>query len=512
MPPVDSKSKHNTAGRGLDPSRATVAGVASLQALELSTALQLAALVESSDDAVIVLSLDGLIATWSSGAERLFGYSQTEVVGRRVTMLSAPAHHEEMSLLVERMLAGGSIERIHTEHMAKGGGVLRSSLVISPINGASGRLVGVAAIVRDNSAQSLAEDALQASDELYRSVVDALNDGVVVQDATGRIIAVNQSAERILQRKRSALVGHTSLLGGPSERSVTSLIHEDGSPFRNDEKPAIVCMRTGEPQVGVVMGLEQVDGSTTWLSINSRPLQHPHSAQPFAAVSSLADITPIRSTLEELQAARFADLERLALVVEYRDDDTHQHTERVAILAERIAIELALDGRACETIRRAAPLHDVGKIGIPDRILLKPGRLTATEFEEMKTHTTIGARILGDSHFPILHMGREIALSHHEHWDGSGYPNGLQAEAIPISGRIVAVADVFDAITHARPYKPALPAARAVAEISDARDTQFDPLVVDAFLACVAAGRRHASPRQRASNEPRRPTRRQAER
>jgi putative two-component system response regulator len=453
VPPVDSKSKPDTAGRGLDPSGATVAGVASLRALELSTALQLAALVESSDDAVIVLSLDGLIATWSNGAERLFGCSQTEVVGQRVTMLSAPAHHEEMSL------------------------------VISPINGASGQLVGVAAIVRDNSAQSLAEDALQASDELYRSVVDALNDGVVLQDATGRIIAVNQSAERILQRKRSALVGHTSLLGGPSGRSVTSLIHEDGSPFRNDEKPAIVCMRTGEPQVGVVMGLEQVDGSTSWLSINSRPLQHPHSAQPFAAVSSLADITPIRSTLEELQAARLADLERLALVVEYRDDDTHQHTERVAVLAERIAIELALDGRACETIRHAAPLHDVGKIGIPDRILLKPGRLTATEFEEMKTHTTIGARILGDSRFPILHMGREIALSHHERWDGSGYPNGLRAEAIPISGRIVAVADVFDAITHARPYKPAFPVARAVAEISDARATQFDPRVLDAFLA-----------------------------
>src|ERR1019366_6223097 len=177
----------------------------------------------------------------------------------------------------------------------------------------------------------------------------------------------------------------------------------------------------------------RVDGSKSWLSINSRPLQHPHAEKPFAAVSSLTDITSFRTTLEEFQAARVEELERLALAAEYRDDETHRHTQRVAILAERLARELALDD------------------GIPDRILLKPGRLTVEEFDEMKTHTTIGARILGESRFPILRMGREIALTHHERWDGSGYPIGLSGEAIPISGRIVAVADVFDAITHARP-------------------------------------------------------------
>ncbi len=487
MSRVDSHSKSGSASRGLDPSGATVAGVESLRALELSTALQLAALVESSDDAVIVLSLDGLIATWSAGAERLFGYSQTEVVGQRVTMLSPPERREEASLRVGRMLASGSVERIETEYAAKDGRALTVSLVISPINGASGRLVGVAAIARDTSAQSLAEGALQESDELYRSVVEALNDGVVLQDASGRIIAINGSAERMLRREKSALIGETSLLGGTSDRTVTRLIHEDGSPFLEDEKPAMVSIRTGEPQVGIIMGLEQVDGSTTWLSINSRPLRHPHTEQPYAAVSSLSDITPIRSMLAELQATRFEALERLALAAEYRDDDTHRHTERVAILAERIARELAIDDQVLGTIRHAAPLHDIGKIGIPDHILLKPGRLTTAEFEEMKTHTTIGAHILGESRFPVLQMGREIALSHHERWDGGGYPAGLRAEAIPISGRIVAVADVFDAITHTRPYKPAFPADHAIAEISHARATQFDPKVVDAFLACAAA-------------------------
>jgi putative two-component system response regulator len=453
--------------------------------LELSTALQLAALVESSEDAVIVLSLDGLIATWSEGAERLFGYTQREVVGQRFTMLSPPNRQEQTAALVARILAGGRVERAETEHVAKDGAVLTVSLVISPINGSSQQLMGVAAIVRDRSAQSLTEGELQASDELYRSVVEALNDGVVLQDVNGRIIATNASAERMLWREGDDLIGRTSLLGGSAESSTVRLIHEDGTPFLESEQPATLSMTTGQPQVGVVIGIERVGGTTSWLSINSRPLQHPGDGAPYAAVSSLADITSFRSTLEELQAARIEDLQRLALAAEYRDDETHRHTERVAVMVERLTRELALGDEMFATMRYAAPLHDVGKIGIPDRILLKPGTLTGYEFEEMKAHTTIGARILGDSGDPVLRMGREIALTHHERWDGSGYPAGLRADAIPMSGRIVAVADVFDAITHARPYKEAFPAAHAIAEITQASGSQFDPAVVEAFIACL---------------------------
>jgi putative two-component system response regulator len=478
-------SKLAGTARGQDPSGEAVSAVESLQALELSTALQLAALVESSDDAVIVLSLDGLIATWSDGAERLFGYAQREVVGQQATILSAPDHQEEASLLVRRILAGGAVERIETEYLAKDRRALTVSLVISPINGASGQLVGVAAIVRDRSAQSLTEGELQASDELYRSVVEALNDGVVLQDASGRIVTVNESAERMLGRAKGDLIGHSSLLGGGPDESILSLIHEDGTPFLESEKPAIASLRSGQPQVGVVLGVERAEGPTSWLSINARPLQHPAANAPFAVVSSITDITSLRSTLEELLAARFEGLGSLALAAEYRDDDTHRHTERVAILAERLAKELDLGGEMLDTIRHAAPLHDVGKIGIPDQILLKPGRLTGEEFELMKTHTTIGARILGESDFTILRMGREIALTHHERWDGSGYPAGLQREEIPISGRIVAVADVFDAITHERPYKEALPAEYAIAEITAGSGAQFDPLVLAAFTALV---------------------------
>jgi putative nucleotidyltransferase with HDIG domain len=178
-------------------------------------------------------------------------------------------------------------------------------------------------------------------------------------------------------------------------------------------------------------------------------------------------------------------VQRLALAAEYRDDDTGQHTSRVADLSVRIGAALGMAEADLALLRHAAPLHDVGKIAIPDRILLKPGRLTADEFEQMKSHTTLGAEMLARPGFPLLQLAAEVALTHHERWDGTGYPAGLAGPEIPLVGRIVAVADVFDALTHARPYKEAWPLAEAVAEIRAQRHRQFDAEVVDAFLAVL---------------------------
>jgi putative two-component system response regulator len=185
---------------------------------------------------------------------------------------------------------------------------------------------------------------------------------------------------------------------------------------------------------------------------------------------------------EELEEARIEILERLARAAEFRDDDTGQHTQRVGQLAAQLAAVLALPTDLIELIRRAAPLHDLGKIGVPDTVLLKRGRLDAAEYDVMKRHTVIGGAILSGSSVPLLAMGREIAVSHHERWDGTGYPFGEAGAAIPVSGRIVAVADVFDALTHGRPYKSAWSVDEATAEISRERGRQFDPDVVDAFL------------------------------
>ncbi|MEA2506411.1 MAG: cyclic di-GMP phosphodiesterase [Actinomycetota bacterium] len=202
----------------------------------------------------------------------------------------------------------------------------------------------------------------------------------------------------------------------------------------------------------------------------------------------------VRERTMELEDARVEILMRLAIAAEFRDDDTGQHTKRVGATAALIAEELMLPPDEVELLRLAAPLHDVGKIGIADSILLKPGRLREDEFEVMKRHTLLGALILSGSKVKLLRRAEEIARTHHERWAGGGYPLGAVGEDIPLSGRIVAVADVFDALTHERPYKAAWPVEDAVAEILHQRGRQFDPDVVDAFLRALELSPRPFEP------------------
>jgi putative two-component system response regulator len=213
------------------------------------------------------------------------------------------------------------------------------------------------------------------------------------------------------------------------------------------------------------------------------------SAEVLLRIKNLLEARFLYLTLEErvhertqdLSEARLEVLERLAIAAEYRDDATGEHTRRVGHTAVLVARALGLSAVQIELMGLAAPLHDVGKIGIPDQILLKPGRLTSEEFELMKGHTSIGKFILSGSRSPTLQMSEEIAFTHHERWDGNGYPSGLKGEDIPITGRIVAIADVFDALTHSRPYKAAWPIDKALEEIHGLSGQQFDPEVTAAF-------------------------------
>ncbi|MCB8932756.1 MAG: HD domain-containing protein [Chthonomonadaceae bacterium] len=194
-----------------------------------------------------------------------------------------------------------------------------------------------------------------------------------------------------------------------------------------------------------------------------------------------------------LEESKAEILARLAMASEWRDDDTGEHTKRVGELSALIAKELGWNDEDVRTIALAAPLHDLGKIGIPDSILLSANGLSKDEFETMKTHTKIGAEILAGSRSPLLEMAETIAMSHHERWDGRGYPNGLSGPDIPQCGRIVAVADVFDALTHDRPYKRAWPVEEAIAEIRKNSGAHFDPAVVEAFLQVVGQPSRRAA-------------------
>jgi putative two-component system response regulator len=190
----------------------------------------------------------------------------------------------------------------------------------------------------------------------------------------------------------------------------------------------------------------------------------------------------LKNAHEELRAAYLDTINRLVIAAEYKDEDTGDHILRISLFSALIAQKMGLSSDLVTNLRYAAPMHDIGKIGIPDRILWKPAILTQEEFDIIKTHTTIGASILSNSKSDVLRAAHDISLTHHEKWNGKGYPNGLKGEKIPIPGRIVGLVDVFDALTSKRPYKNPYPLAIAFEMIQKEREHHFDPMIVDAFV------------------------------
>jgi len=186
---------------------------------------------------------------------------------------------------------------------------------------------------------------------------------------------------------------------------------------------------------------------------------------------------------EKIKIASLDTVYRLSRAAEYKDEDTGAHVERMSHYSSAIARAMGLDDEFVENILWAAPMHDIGKIGIPDNVLQKPGKLTDKEWEIMRQHTTIGSEILKDADTDFIILAQDIALSHHEKWNGSGYPQGLKGTDIPLAGRIVSLADVFDALTSERPYKKPFPLEKALDIIKEDSGSHFDPDVAEAFLS-----------------------------
>jgi PAS domain S-box-containing protein len=308
---------------------------------------------------------------------------------------------------------------------------------------------------------------LDVTDE--RAGFDASPLGMLMAEpAELRLTRVNDSLCSLLGRSREELLG----------QRIVDLTHPDDRGAVTDQHQALtdgttVTYKTEKRYL-------RPDGSVVWAAVYMTVL-HNGDGSIRALSSQVIDITERRTRAGEIEAARVESLRRLAIATEYRDNETYEHTERVGVMSVAIGRALGLSEQQLDHLRQAAPLHDIGKVGIPDLILLKPGRLTPEERQIMERHAQIGADILSGSSSPVLIMAEEIALTHHERWDGRGYPNRLVAEAIPLVGRIVAIADVFDALTHERPYKEAWPIDRAVAHICHESGTHFDPNMVDAF-------------------------------
>ncbi|WP_136513795.1 HD-GYP domain-containing protein [Geomonas edaphica] len=196
----------------------------------------------------------------------------------------------------------------------------------------------------------------------------------------------------------------------------------------------------------------------------------------------------LREALAVAQAAEYEITLRLGRAAEFRDMETGLHTRRISEMSELLGQLAGLSPEDCELLRYASPLHDVGKVGIPDRILLKPGKLTREEMDIMRLHTVIGGRILSNAkNYPSLETGHTIALQHHEKWDGTGYPNGMAGEAIHIFARIVSIVDVYDALSSERPYKPPFSREKTLEIMSEGKGTFFDPVLLDHFISHIDA-------------------------
>lgn len=232
--------------------------------------------------------------------------------------------------------------------------------------------------------------------------------------------------------------------------------------------------------------------TTNQLSFNNDELRRRASDLNENLIQRAAIEQRLRDTIEDLERSENAlehsqeeTIMRLSMAVETRDQETGDHIERMGRYCALLAQKLGWNQERCELLRIAAPLHDVGKIAIPDSILLKPGELTPPERAEIEKHAEIGHEILSGSDSPLLDLAARIALSHHEHWDGNGYPNGLIGEEIPVEGRMAAIADVFDALTSDRVYRPAMPVERALSIMSEGRGAHFDPNLLDAFFDSI---------------------------
>ena len=429
---------------------------------------QLKALAHSASDIAILLDRDGRLKMASPAAVRLLGddfglnaclssWVHPEDQGdfyRNFADARAPGEVEENAATFFRVRAATgdwrTLEATFTDRRAQ-----------SSVSG-----IVLNARVLEANADSSGVNAMEAE---INAILDAAPLFVFRWDRAGTYVSARGNYNAVLKMDPHTLVGsnlyqlfaHKPEVTGNFERALAgeefrTTVHFGPHPFESRHIPAY-------DDKGHIVGVIGVTFDVSRIHAAERAIEQARAQT-------------------EIEQAQTEVLERLSRAGEFRDDDTGQHTRRVGDMAAQLASLCGFSSERAEIMRRAAPLHDIGKIGVPDSILLKPGRLTGEEFAVIKTHCEIGARLLADGKSELVQMAQTIARSHHERFDGAGYPDSLVGEQIPLEGRIVAVVDVYDALTSERPYKQAWPIEKACAEIAAGAGTQFDPLVVKAFL------------------------------
>jgi PAS domain S-box-containing protein len=328
------------------------------------------------------------------------------------------------------------------------------------------------------------ENHARALETRIQVLMDRAPVPMYIKDRGGRYVIANRVATELAGLEAGGLIGLSdeAIMSPESAavaREVDQRILVRGETFEGEEKLSV----GGEERtfLSVKFPYADDDGEIVGVTGVSTEITGQKTAERLQREFAQEQVR----ANEELRASRLETVERLALAIERHDSSTGAHVHRMARTAELLGWLAGLDREQVELLRAAAPMHDIGKIAVPPEILRKPGKLTAEEFELMKRHTVEGHEILANSESPLLQMAARVALTHHERWDGSGYPSGLRGREIPIEGRIVALADVFDALLSDRPYRPAMSLEEAVRVIEDGAGTHFDPDLTQLLLTHV---------------------------
>ncbi|MGC9313156.1 MAG: HD domain-containing phosphohydrolase [Sediminispirochaetaceae bacterium] len=439
-------------------------------------------------DSMFTADLNGNIITANPAFFSMFGYKEARHTLPNLNQMYV--YRDELDEKIRRLVQDNGVFNMEThlydlDHNIKR--VLDTSWVIRNTHG---QATGYAAQFKDVTYLRNIESRLKISERNFTILFDTILSSIVVLDEDGKILNLNSAAEKVYQYSWEELVGehYDSLLRvggkGPRFAKIKRLIHDGEDKYIESE----IARKRKDREIiytyAVYSAIRNSEGKVFAYSLVEKDLTERIHLE-----------NKLRESFEEIKETQSAAIIGFAKLTEYRDKDTGKHLERIREFTRIMALTLRalpkyqdyITDEYLEDLTLSSILHDVGKVGIEDKILLKPGRLTAKEFDLIKRHVQLGGEALEvvDQKLnkkSFLTMGKEIARYHHERWDGNGYPEGLKGEEIPLSARIVAIADVYDALVSKRPYKEACSHEEAVQIIADEKGKQFDPEIVDAFL------------------------------
>jgi PAS domain S-box-containing protein len=434
-------------------------------------------LFDSIPDGIFETSIDGLPHVVNVPLAAMLGYADDdEVLDSVQDVRQLWADPRDREHLVQRIVDGEHAGVTEARLRRRDGTIITAILSWRVWLAPDGSVGGLRGTIRDISDEVASRTRLTEVEEQYRLAFELGPMGrAVIEIETGslRFLQVNDAL--------AGLLGYTipELL----DTYPFALVHPED--FANEALAFECCVRGDAESVSLATRRRHRDGSWIPVWLTGLVVRADDGSARYA-MATIEDLRPRLAAEAATTSAWDEAIHRIAVAVEFRDEETGSHVVRMAHVCRLIADELGFEPERAALLERAAQLHDAGKVAIPDNILLKPGRLTDEERAVMQTHTTVGHDLLAGTGSDVLELAADIAWTHHERLDGTGYPRGLADGEIPIEGRIAAVADVYDAVTSDRVYRPAMSTERALAILEEGRGSLFDPVVLDAFLACLA--------------------------